>query len=245
MTKPILILKMGETLPYLYQRRGDFEDWIMAPLEKARVDFSVVSPYKEDLPSDPTDFAGVIISGSHAMVTDREIWSEQTAAWIPRVLQSATPLLGICYGHQLLAHALGGVVKNFSGGVELGTVQVTLTDEAQKDPLFKGFPKHIKAHASHTQTVTQLPANAILLAAGADEPHHAFAVDPCAWGVQFHPEFDAHIMKTYVHAFAELMTVHGQNPDNVIKEIVETPLSQMILTRFVDIAMSRQTSDNL
>jgi GMP synthase (glutamine-hydrolysing) len=232
---------MGETLPYLYQRRGDFEDWIMAPLEKTHVDFSVVAPYKENLPSHPGDFAGVIITGSHAMVTDREAWSEQTAAWIPRVLKSDVPLLGICYGHQLLAHAMGGLVGNLPTGVELGTVHITLTDEAEKDPLFKNLPKQIMAHASHTQSVLQLPPGAILLASSENEPHHAFALGSCAWGVQFHPEFDDGIMKTYVHEFTELMKTHGQNPDKVVEEIAETPLSSLLLNRFIDIAISRQS----
>jgi len=243
MTKPILILKMGETLPYLYQRRGDFEDWIMAPLEKTGIGFSVVSPYKQKLPSDPANFAGVIITGSHATVTDREEWSEQTAAWIPRIIKAEVPLLGICYGHQLIAHAMGGVVGDFPAGVELGTVRVTLTDEAAQDPLFKGLPKQIKVHASHTESVLQLPPGAILLASGENEPHHAFALGSCAWGVQFHPEFDAGIMKTYVHDFATRMKTHGQDPDKVVEDIAEAPRSRLMLNRFVDIAISRQGVD--
>ncbi len=236
MTKPILIVKMGETLPHLYQQRGDFEDWIMAPLASARIRFRVVAPYKEDLPSDPTDFAGVIITGSHAMVTDREDWSEQTAVWIPRIIKSGIPLLGICYGHQLLAHAMGGLVGNCPDGVELGTVPVTLTDKAENDPLFKGLPESIMVHASHTQTVLKLPSEAILLASNENEPHHAFTMGPCAWGVQFHPEFDADIMKTYVHAFSDLMKTHGQKPDQTLKTISETPRSMQLLNRFVGIA---------
>ena len=244
MIKPILILKMGETLPHLYRRRGDFEDWIMAPLENARISFKVVAPYRETLPPDPTDFSGIIITGSHAMVTDKEDWSEQTAAWIPRVIEAGIPLLGICYGHQLLAHAMGGVVGNVTTGVELGTVVIALTDEADKDLLFKEMPKRIKAHASHTQTVIQLPPNAILLAFSENEPHHAFTLGPCAWGVQFHPEFDADIMKTYVHALSDLMKTHGQNPDQAVKTITETPRSMQLLNRFAAIAFSRQATGN-
>lgn len=240
MTKPILIIKMGETLPYLYQRRGDFEDWIMAPIEKTDIGFNVVSPYKERLPSRPRDFAGVIITGSHAMVTDKEAWSEQTAAWITRVVASDVPLLGICYGHQLLAHAMGGVVGNLPTGVELGTVPITLTDQASNDLLFSGLPKQIMVHASHTQSVLQLPPNAILLASSVNEPHHAFSLGSCTWGVQFHPEFDAGIMKTYVHDFTTLMKAHGQDPDKVMQDIVRTPHSRLMLNRFVDIAISRQ-----
>ncbi len=227
-------------MPHLAERRGDFDDWIVLPLKEQDPPIAVVSPCREEPLPRPEHFAGVIITGSHAMVTDKEAWSERTAAWIPRAMELRIPLLGICYGHQLLAHAMGGVVGNVSTGVELGTVVITLTNEADKDLLFKEMPKRIKAHASHTQTVIQLPPDAVLLASGENEPHHAFALGPCAWGIQFHPEFDADIMKTYVHEFAELMKTHGQNPDNVIKNIEETHYSRSLLKRFCDIAMSRQ-----
>jgi GMP synthase (glutamine-hydrolysing) len=242
--KPLLILKMGTSMPHLTERRGDFEDWIVLPLKDQDLSVVVVSPYiGEPLPR-PEHFSGIIITGSHAMVTDREDWSEQTAAWIPRVIESGVPLLGICYGHQLMAHAMGGVVGNFPGGVELGTVPVTLTDKADKDPLFNGLPNSIMAHASHTQTVLQLPPDAIPLASNENEPHHAFAIGPCAWGVQFHPEFDADIMKTYVHAFSDLMKSHGQDPDQAVKTITETPHSMQLLNRFIEIAFSGQTIGN-
>ena len=240
MTKPILIIKAGETLPHLYRRRGDFEDWIMAPLETTRIGFSVVSPYKENLPSDPTDFAGVIITGSHAMVTDREAWSEHTAAWVPRVIEAGVPLLGICYGHQLLANALGGVVGSSPIGIELGTVNVKLNGDAAKDPLFKYTPTAFKAHASHSQSVIQLPPDAVLLASSKNEPNHAFSIGPHAWGLQFHPEFDADIMKTYIHEFAGLMETHGQAPQTAVDAVVETPHSMSLLQRFSKIAMAHE-----
>jgi GMP synthase (glutamine-hydrolysing) len=64
-------------------------------------------------------------------------------------------------------------------------------------------------------------------------------------GVQFHPEFDAEIMKTYVHAFSDLMRTHGQDPIRALKKIMETPLSTRLLNRFVEIAVSRKTAHAL
>jgi len=229
---------MGETMPYLYQRRGDFEDWIMAPLEKTRTDFTIVTPYKENLPSDPTDFSGVIITGSHSMVTAKEAWSEQTATWIPRVIASGVPLLGICYGHQLLAIALGGVVGSSPIGIEIGTVNVKLNGDSAKDPLLKNSPTAFKAHASHSQSVIQLPPDAVLLASSKNEPNHAFSIDPHAWGLQFHPEFDADIMRTYIHEFAGPMETHGQDPQKAADAVVETPHSRSLLQRFAKIAIA-------
>ncbi|RLC04613.1 MAG: glutamine amidotransferase [Deltaproteobacteria bacterium] len=238
--KPLLIIKMGHTMPHLAKRRGDFEDWIVLPLKGQDLTIAIVSPYTgEPLPR-PEHFSGIIITGSHAMVTDREAWSEHTAAWVPRVIEAGVPLLGICYGHQLLANALGGVVGSSPIGIELGTVNVRLNGDAAKDPLFKYTPTAFKAHASHSQSVIQLPPDAVLLASSKNEPNHAFSIGPHAWGLQFHPEFDADIMKTYIHEFAGLMETHGQAPQTAVDAVVETPHSRSLLQRFAKIAMAHE-----
>ncbi|MEZ4555438.1 MAG: gamma-glutamyl-gamma-aminobutyrate hydrolase family protein [Caldilineaceae bacterium] len=57
------------------------------------------------------------MTGSHSMVTDRAAWSERSADWLRAVVAAEWPVLGICFGHQLLAHAWGGVV---GPGIEMG-----------------------------------------------------------------------------------------------------------------------------
>jgi len=227
-------------MPHLAKRRGDFEDWIAEPLKGQGLPVAVISPYTSESLPKSDHFSGIIITGSHAMVTDRETWSEQTTTWIPHVIEANVPLLCICYGHQLLAHALGGVVGSSPIGIELGTVNVRLNGDAAKDPLFKYTPTAFKAHASHSQSVIQLPPDAVLLASSKNEPNHAFSIGPHAWGLQFHPEFDADIMKTYLHEFAGLMETHGQAPKTAVDAVVETPHSMSLLQRFAKIAMAHE-----
>ena len=122
MTAPLLIVKTGTTLPHILEMRGDFDDWIAARLAWS-AELQVVEVYESEaspraLP-DPESVAGIVVTGSGAMVSHREPWSEATAAWLALAAQTDTPCLGICYGHQLLAHALGGSVGPTPGGREM------------------------------------------------------------------------------------------------------------------------------
>ena len=233
--KPVLIVKLGDTLPELAQPKGDFEDWFMKPFHRAGLATRVTDPRKgETLPA-PADYAGILLTGSHAMVTDRHDWSSETAAWLPGAVAADVPLLGVCYGHQLLAEAMGGSAGNHPQGMEMGTVDITLTPAAADDLLFKTFPEVMPVHASHSQTVTSLPPDAVLLAANDWEPHHAFRIGDCAWGIQFHPEFDAHIMRTYTQTFGDELKKQGQNPEQLLQRVEETPESNKVLERFAQI----------
>lgn len=227
-----LIVKTGETFPSLALRRGDFDDWIIARLGIDRQTIDVVRPYAGEPLPDPDRISGALITGSHAMVTDHADWSETVAAWIPGVIRADIPLLGICYGHQLLAHAMGGRIGMNRSGSEFGTVEIQLTPEAARDPLFKNLPGRLPVQTSHSQSVLSLPPGAVLLASSAHDPHHAFAISETAWGIQFHPEFDADITGAYIHECADMLRREGQNPGRLFNRISETPVSENILKYF-------------
>ena len=90
-------------------------------------------------------FAGVIVTGSGAMVTDRADWSERSADWLRDAAHDGMSLLGICYGHQLLAHALGGEVGDNPAGREIGHGALELhAAAASDDPLFSGLPLTVR-----------------------------------------------------------------------------------------------------
>jgi GMP synthase (glutamine-hydrolysing) len=169
------------------------------------------------------------------MVTDREPWNGALAGWLADAVGREVPLLGICYGHQALADALGGEVGDLPGGVEVGTVEVTRTPEAAGDPLLGGLPDAFPAQAAHRQGVRRLPPGAVLLARTAVEPHAAFRVGRRAWGVQFHPEFSAEATSGYVRAVAARGGA-GIDAEALLARVAPTPRAASVLATFARLA---------
>ena len=228
----ILIVKTGSTMDVLKARKGDFEDWILAGMGMERKNAQIIDVQAgHPLPS-PERLKGIVITGSHAMVTENHEWSRQAAQWVKHAAGASVPILGICYGHQLIAHALGGVVGNNPNGREFGTVDVRLNHHAGKDPLFRSFPDTIRVHASHTQSVLTLPPGARVLASSDMDPHHASVWEDRVWGVQFHPEFDAEITKAYIESYRTDLQAEGNDVDTLLRSCEDTPYGTALLTRF-------------
>jgi GMP synthase (glutamine-hydrolysing) len=229
----LVILKTGNTLPPILESFGDFDRWFLNGLSE-KLDRQVVDITCQPLPGEPDQWDGIVVTGSPAMVSDRAPWSESAAAWLAKAVEMRIPVLGVCYGHQLLAHALGGKVGYHPKGRETGTYQVNLHASAQGDPLFEGLPAEFPAQLSHRQSVLELPGNAILLASNEFEPHQAFRVGPCAWGVQFHPEFTADIMRAYLKAQTPDLLKEGLSPDSLMARVADAPHARSLLQRFSD-----------
>ena len=226
---------MGSTLPALKERRGDFEDWIIQGAGLSGAEVQVVDvPSGQPFP-EMDGRSGVIITGSHSMVTERLPWSERAAQWVREAVARDVAVLGICYGHQLLAHALGGAVGNNPHGSEVGTAEVVREGAGAADRLLGTLPARFTAHESHTQSVLSLPAGAVRLASNGWDANQAFRIGGHAWGVQFHPEFDAQIMTSYIQADGDLLSAEGQDVDERRANVKETPLAASLLRRFADL----------
>lgn len=229
----LVILKTGSTFPALVARRGDFEDWILAGMGLQRHAVLIIDAvaHRVSFPAFDT-LAGIIITGSHAMITEHHWWSEQLAAWIRQIVERCIPLLGICYGHQLLAYALGGEVGDNSNGPEFGTTTISTHATAAADPLFHDMPATFPAHVSHRQSVLTLPPGATVSASSSMDAHQAFVVNGCAWGVQFHPEFDEEITREYIKISAPFLQAQGIDPYAVARGCEATPESASLLKIF-------------
>ncbi len=237
---PLLIVKTGTTLASLAGERGDFEDWISAGMGLDRSRVTVIAVFTgEELP-DPKRCAGVVVTGSSAMVSDRESWSESTAEWLRDAVRCTTPVLGICYGHQLLAHALGGRVGPNPRGRQIGTARVRLAEEAEGDALLAGFGGSLRAHTTHSEAVLELPNAATRLGSSKGDPNTAFSFGSAAWGVQFHPEFDTFVMKRYIEERRKLLIAENIDADDQLAAVEECPDAATVLRRFCEL-LNRRT----
>jgi len=236
-TAPFLIVETGQPVTPM-RRHGGFPHWIRTAAGLRRNEAMVVDVERGAVLPARDGFAGIIVTGSGAMVTDRHDWSERSAAWLRDAAHAGTPVFGICYGHQLLAHALGGAVGDNPNGREMGTVDVDVHATAADDPLFAGLPPRIRAQATHLQSVLRVPEGATVLAASAQDAVHAFRWGRAAWGVQFHPEFSRLHMRGYVHARREALAREGIDPARVLHGISAAPHARQVLRRFVRHARS-------
>ncbi len=236
----VLIVKTGTTYPTLREIKGDFDAWVVKGLGGGcPFRTECIDVYKGGELPDPELYAGIIVTGSHALVTEHARWSERTAEWLIKAVRAGVPTLGICYGHQLLAYAFGGKVGFNPNGLEVGTVVVTPTEAGHDDRLLSEFRGPFKAHMCHQQSVLELPRNAVPIATTRMEGVAAFSINRHVWGVQFHPEFDSRILKVYVLRNREQLCRRGVNVQHVFSSCMETGSGYEIFRRFVGVMCER------
>ena len=166
-------------------------------LERCRVHRHQIRPLNvARMPLAPTvldDVDALLIGGAG------EYSALDETPWMPALLdlvrEAATrrlPTFGSCWGHQIIARAMGGTVVHDPERAELGCGTVQLTEAAQGDPLFAPFPPSFHANMGHHDRVELLPPNAIELAYNASQRNQAFRLaDAPVYGTQFHSELDA------------------------------------------------------
>jgi len=151
-------------------------------------------------------------------------------ALVREIAQVETPLFGICFGHQLIAQALGGEVAKNVRGREIGTIRVKRVAE---DAIFENVGVELAANATHMDSVTRLPDGARLLASSELEPTQAFAIGKAIRGVQFHPEIDGDAMRAYVAARAHLIAAEGGDAEAIRARSADAPHAEQTLRNFV------------
>lgn len=232
----MIIVKTGRAVPEARAGGHDFEHWFAAGVGDA-FDYRVVRvDAGQSLPplASLSPSTAVLVTGSPAMVSHREDWSERAAGWLADAHAADRCVLGVCYGHQLLAHALGGRVGPNPNGRRMGRVPVSI-DEPE-DPLLGGMGSTLSVHVSHVESVLEPPAGARVIATAPHDPHHALYFGGRTWGVQFHPEFDAPVMRAYLRARSDVLRDEGFDVEALIDDVDTGHDGPAVLARFARLA---------
>ncbi|MGQ7247901.1 glutamine amidotransferase [Halomonas sp. V046] len=246
----LAIFKTGDSFADVISHHGDFDALFLAALSSSAgtpgttppstpLDIDVFDVRDDACPLPPWDaIDGVMITGSHAMVSDREVWSEALKPWLCEAKARQLPMFGVCYGHQLMAAAFGGDSGYHPAGRECGTHNVRLTKAARDDELFGELPPHFGAHLTHSQSVLALPAAATVLAANDHDPHQALRYGPRQWSVQFHPEFTPAVMRAYLEHQRDAIDAQGDDVASLLAGVNATPVATSLLARFAELVVA-------
>jgi len=192
------------------------------------------------------EFGGLVVFGSVDNVehAEEKPFIKEAAELMREAVDRRTPVLGVCFGGQLLAWTLDAPVRR--GPVrELGFEPIHSTPAAAGDPLFSHLAEGDRAFQWHMDTF-DLPENAQLLATGDDVRNQAFRRGNLAWGTQFHFEVDRAEIELWLDEFAaqgDLEAEWGKSPDRVREEMdrfIESheARGRAIFERFARIASS-------
>lgn len=165
--------------------------------------------------------------------------------WMPDLLNLVRecasrklPLFGSCWGHQVIARALGGEVVHDKGRAEMGCGTVTLTPAGIADPLFAGCPPQFSANMGHHDRVSKLPAGALELARSETQGNQAFRLaDAPIYGTQFHSELDATRERERLLAYRQfyLETVPDESDFwKIVDSLKETTDVDRLLHQFLE-----------
>lgn len=220
----VLIIRTGSTALEVQRSHGDYDRWFRDALAGHDLAFDVCDATRSAVP-DPSTHVGIIVTGSVKSALRPEPWMEGLAALLRRTEHLGVPLLGVCFGCQMLARARGGRLVSSPAGWEIGAVEVTLTGAGRLDALFEGLASPLPMLATHEDRVETLPPGGVLLAGNASAPIQAFRVGESVWGVQFHPEATTAILQELILLRRERLEdearAHGREAEKEVERLLE------------------------
>ncbi len=207
----LTIIQTGDVPVPLRPRFGAYPPMFRRMFEAAGVSFDYETvPVLDGAPfPDPANLAGVIVTGSAAGVYDRHhAWIEPLRAFIRAAYAARTPMLGVCFGHQIMADALGGDVRKSEKGWGMGR---HVYEVRRRPALLATAAETLAIACSHQDQVITPPAEADIFLASDFTPNAGLLYrNGAAVSLQPHPEFD----DDYVVALAELR--RGTAADDVV-----------------------------
>jgi len=224
-TPRLLVVQTGTT-----HLHGDYPRWFERTLGRALPVSRAHEGEKLATALDRVRPQGIIVTGSPLSVMDEAPWMLQLGADLLAVGARGTPVLGVCFGHQLLGRVAGGGVVLNPRGREIGTVQVRLSEAGRRDPLFAPWAQSevVEVQATHMDAVDPLPLGATLLASNENCAAQAFRLSETVAGVQFHPELWPEALRDLILSRKEKLAAEGRDVDALVAAVHEVKASALL-----------------
>jgi len=173
------ILQTGMAPPEMVERHGEYPDMFEQFLGGYGFDFETYNVLAGEFPDCATDADGWLITGSKHGAYEDHPWIAPLENLVREIYAADIPLIGICFGHQIIAQALGGTVEKFDGGWSVGHTEYNMN----------GHDTPIKLNAWHQDQVIDLPKDARVIGSSDFCKYAALAYGNKVMTVQPHPEF--------------------------------------------------------
>lgn len=179
------------------------------------------------MPVSVTEQHGWICSPSRLSVYDDVAWLRDVEEFLRELVATESPYVGICFGHQLLAQALGSTVRKADVGWGIGARTLEIVED---HPWMVPASRRIVLAASHQDQVQALPSDARLLARADYCPIAGMTVGERAWTIQLHPEFTAELADSLLATRVELF---GEDEVRTARASLSRPLDRDLIARWI------------
>lgn len=227
----VVILSAGPGLPEIVEKYGHSSDWIPELLPENEIEFSIRKIYEDDFGNiDEAD--AWIITGSKYSVYDDCEWIDNLKIFVSKLILNNKSILGICFGHQLIAECLGSEVKKNTKGWELGSYNISFSEVGKSHKLLDGLTETDVVYESHQDVVCNM-AEGMTELAMTDKANQSFSYNDNIFGVQFHPEFSYDVTRLLM----DLRIQKGIKVDS--NTLIESKNSHKVLTNFISLVKEK------